>query len=237
MSIQSFELRTSNVKTRIDSVIPNGYDGTVEVKFSVRDLRHQNCQVILAQYNIGAGYVNMTLTAGSTQKLADILATSKWTQYSIIWDAKEDVDLELHEDFTVKIQVQDSDSNADTAQESSSNDLDIGVYVELNTEPLPFLKDLTPVFLFEVPYSCKSIYMHFTLVISENADLSNPVQTINSENDQTGWEYQTAGVYGAVGAGGVPDISQLAPYRSKVKHTLQTPLDLDKTYYYQITVN
>lgn len=238
MSIQTFELRTSLVRTRIDDVISNGHKGTVEVKFSVQDLRHQNCQVILAQYDIGGGYVNMTLTSGSTQKSVDILATSKWTQYSLIWDAKKDIDLQLHSDFKVKIQVQDDDAVNDTAQESDgTHDIDMGVYIEKYVEPLLDLNDTTPEFLFEVPYACHGINMHFTLTISENADLSNPVQTINSFSDQTGWSFQIAGSYVQLVLIGCPDIGAFLPYNSRVKHILQTPLDAAKTYYYQVTVN
>ena len=251
--IKSFETRASNIKSRIDSVTPNGYTGLVSVKFSVLDPRISTGQVYSLRYGIGVSVdemdvapdevdatpesftdVNCTIEASGIQVLTNIKATQKWTQYTIIWDAKRDLDLEAHTDLQVWLTIIDSDGVRDDTQISDTFALDIGVYVELFPEPLSYLTDTTPIFIFEIPYSCLSIYMHFILIISLSSDLSNPIQTINSEDSQVGWEYQTAGVYGAVGSGGVPDISQLTP-RQRVKHTLQVALNTGLTYYYGIT--
>ena len=241
---QTFDIRTSNVKIEIESVTPDPVTGKVDIQFKAQDPRIANFQIILAQYSTGGGYSNMTLlpdevrdTITVVNKDVDIPAKGEFKSYLLVWWAGEDLSLADHASVTIKIQGQDSDTTADTAQVSSAVAVSHLPVVSKFPGPVEFLKDTTPEILFQVPMAVRPCNMHFTILISENADLSSPVQTISSYSSQTAWFFQISGTYYQLYLIGCPDISALPPGNARVRFTIQTPLDNDTTYYWGVTVD
>ena len=144
MATQTFQTTTSNVDLTIDDVDVNNYRGIVTVKFAAIDLRVQNCQLIVAKYDIGGGYQDMTLTTASVQKNVNIAANGKGFQHTLIWDMKKDIDLTTHAGAKVKLGLKDVDGIADTEVESSAFNVDMSVVVEKYPTPLSFAEWKTP---------------------------------------------------------------------------------------------
>lgn len=240
-----FEIRASNVKIEIESVTPNFKTGLVDIQFKAKDPRIANFQLILAQYNIGAGFLDMSLLPNETRDTitvvslnTDIPAKGEYKSYVIVWDSGEDITLIDHSAVSIKIQGQDSDATADTANTFGSTvAINLLPIISKNPLPIEFLKDTTPELAFEVPGSVYPCNMHFELVISTNSDLSSPVLSLDSSVVQTGWQFQDlGGTYRDFMSPGAPDISALIN-SARVKYTIQggDALSLD-TYWYEFTV-
>ena len=231
---KSFEVTSANIKSRIDSVSFNSSTGQVTVKVSLWEPRMKPLKLVLAQYLLpGGSWTDCTLNSSGLQKNTNIYTPGRWKQYSLMWDAFEDVDLTSYNGVQVKVRFQDNGGTNDTEQVSSSFNMDLSPMVVTIVDPITFGKDTTPEVIFEVPSALSPCNMHFQIVISQNSDLSNPVQTIDSSVDQTGWEFQIDGVYKPMLSPGCPDISALDP-GAKCKHTLQNPL-ASGTYYFEVT--
>ena len=172
---ESFSIRTSNIRVEIESATPDLKTGKVDIKFKARDYRINNFQINLAQYDIGSGYVNMSILPAEERDTytvidinEDIPAKAEYKSFILVWDAGTDLNLIDHTGINIKIRGEDSDGTNDDENIYGST-LSIAflpVIVKYPT-PLRFLKDTTPEFTFEAPYACRGANMHFTIVISE----------------------------------------------------------------------
>lgn len=225
-----FEINESDVKVSIMSYEQK--TAYVEIVIALQSYLINSADLVKAQYSVdgGVNWVDMSEYSGSCGK-TNLGCNAVGKQHSFYWDAVADIGIE-QEFANVKVRFSASDGSYECdAAVSETQTVDFRPSGASISNPVNgiFQYDTTPDVIFRTPAARRACYFHFILEIDDDPAFGSPT-TINSKDDQTGWNYDDSG-WTAYPAAGLNS----ADYpENRVRHTVQSALT-QQTYYMRLT--
>lgn len=169
-----------------------------------------NCSIDTAQYNIGAGWVNMTLSANQVESVSSIPITSRKRKYVYYWDAAADLDAtQEYTNVQVRFEFNDEPSAAGETSAAVSYTID-SIDFRPTTDIIPykpFPNDEDFIVKFKNLLSYSSVSLHFKIEVDtvntfDSVDYSSADTSVST----TGWTFDG----GAFPGGGASPVTDLA---------------------------